>query len=210
MKHPFKVTTLTLAALVMLAYATHAYGQSNDVPSVVTVSLPGGGIVDIQINIYKNPSKNDGNKTLLAVHGLAHSGATFELLANEVFKKTGSDKIDRVLALNFPGRNGSGLPSNLQLLFGNLTVEDYTAVLLGVLDQLAKQINIESIVGHSMGGLIVQTAQNSLMSAGTSLKKEYGIKNVYLLAPSIPNPLPWLFVDSGAAGSQTRISQQFL
>src|SRR4030095_11560709 len=140
---------------------------------------------------------NDGNKTLLAVHGLAHSGSTFELLANDLFKKNGSDKKDRVLAPNFPGRNGSGLPSNLQ--FGNLTVEDYTAVLLGVLDQLAKQINIESIVGHSMGGLIVQTAQNSLRSAGTSLQKEYGIKNVYLLAPSIPNPLPWEFVESGTA-----------
>ena len=34
MKHPFKIITLTLAALVMLAYATHAYGQSHDVPSV--------------------------------------------------------------------------------------------------------------------------------------------------------------------------------
>jgi pimeloyl-ACP methyl ester carboxylesterase len=197
MKHPSKIITLTLAALVMLAYATHAYGQSNDVPSVVTVSLPGGGMVDIQINNYENPGKKDGTKTLLAVHGLAHTGATFELLANEVFKKTGSDKMDRVLALNFPGRNGSRLPSNLQ--FGNLTVEDYTAVLLGVLDQLAKQITIESIVGHSMGGLIVQTAQNNLRSAGTSLQKEYGIENVYLLAPSIPNPLPWLFVDSGEA-----------
>jgi pimeloyl-ACP methyl ester carboxylesterase len=131
----------------------------------------------------------------VAVHGLAHSGATFELLANEIFKKIGSDKIARVLALNFPGRNGSGLPSNLQ--FGNLTIEDYTAVLLGVLDQLAKQVNIESIVGHSMGGLIVQTAQNSLRTAGTSLRKKYGIQNVYLLAPSIPNPLPWLFADSG-------------
>ena len=55
MKHPFKIITLTLAALVMLAYATHAYGQLNDVPSVVTVSLPGGGMVDIQINNYENP-----------------------------------------------------------------------------------------------------------------------------------------------------------
>ncbi len=197
MKHPFRIITFTLAALVMLAYATHAYARSKDVPSLVSVSLPGGGIVDIQIDNFENPNKNGGNKTLLAVHGLAHTGATFEPLANEIFEKTGRDKIDRVLALNFPGRNGSGLPSNLQ--FGNLTVEDYTAVLLGVLDQLPKQINIESIVGHSMGGLIIQTAQNSLRSSGTSLQKEYGIKNVYLLAPSIPNPLPWLFVQSGAA-----------
>jgi pimeloyl-ACP methyl ester carboxylesterase len=206
MKHPLKLTTLTLATLVMLAYTPHAYGQSNDVPSIVTVFIPGGGIVDIQINNYENPSKNAGNKTLLAVHGLTHTGATFELLANEIFKKTGRDKIDRVLALNFPGRNGSGLPSNSQ--FGNLTVEDYTAVLLGVLDQLAKQVNIEGIVGHSMGGLIVQTAQNSLRSAGTSLRKEYGIKNVYLLAPPIPNPLPWLFADSGAGAdiAETLIS----
>jgi pimeloyl-ACP methyl ester carboxylesterase len=202
MKHPLKINTLTLAALVMVACAPHAY--ANDVPSVVTVSLPGGGVVDIQIDNYENPSQNDGTKTLLAVHGLAHSGATFELLANEVFKKTGSDKIDRVLALNFPGRNGSGLPSNVQ--FGDLTIEDYTTVLLGVLDQLAKQIKIESIVGHSMGGLIVQTAQNSLRSAGTSLQKEYGIENVYLLAPSIPNPLPGYLLTQG----QPRISPQFL
>ena len=199
MKHPFKVITFTLASLVMLAYAWHAYGQSNDVPIVVTVSLPGGGIVDIQVNNFENPHKNAGNKALLAVHGLAHTGATFEPLANELFKKTGSDKIDRVLALNFPGRNGSGLPSNLP--FGDLTVEDYTAVLLGVLDQLAKQIKIESILGHSMGGLIVQTAQNSLGFAGTSLQKEYGIQNVYLLAPAIPSPLPWLFAESGAGAA---------
>ena len=208
MKHPFKIITFTLAALVMLAYATHAYARSKDVPSLVSVSLPrGGGIVDIQIDNFENPRKNGGNKTLLAVHGLAHTGATFKPLAKELFKKTGRDKIDRVLALNFPGRNGSGLPSNPNLPFGNLTVEDYTAVLLGVLDQLPKQINIESIVGHSMGGLIIQTAQNSLRSSGTSLQKEYGIKNVYLLAPSIPiapsipNPLPWLFADSGAASA---------
>src|SRR5262245_30285057 len=207
MKHPFKIPTLALAALVMLAYATHAYGQSKDIPPIVTVSLPGGGIVDIQINNYENPSKNDGNKALLAVHGLAHTGATFEPLANDLFKKTGSDKIDRVLALNFPGRNGSGLPSNL--LFGELTVEDYTAVLLGVLDQLEKQINIESIDGHSMGGLLVQTSKNSLVSAGTSIQKEYGIKIVYLLAPSIPNPLPWLFVDSGAGSQITAILVSF-
>ena len=196
MKHPFEVIRLTLAALVTLACATQAYGKSTEVPSVVTVSLPGGGAVDIQVNNFENPNKNDGNKALLAVHGLAHTGATFELLANELFKKTGNDKIDRVLAFNFPGRNGSGLPSNL--LFGNLTVEDYTAVLLGVLDQLAKQIKIESILGHSMGGLIVQTAQNSLGFAGTSLQKEYGIQNVYLLAPAIPSPLRWLFAESGA------------
>jgi pimeloyl-ACP methyl ester carboxylesterase len=197
MNRPFKIIILTLAALVVLGYAAHASGQSNDIPSVVTVPLPGGGSVDIQIDIYDNPRKQSKNKTILAVHGLGHTGRTFEPLANELFKKTGSDKIDRVLALNFPGRNGSGLPSNVQ--FGNLTVEDYTAVLLGVLDQLPKQIKIEGIIGHSMGGLIVQTAQNRLILSGTSFQKEYGIKNVYLLAPSIPNPLPWLFADSGVA-----------
>ena len=60
----------------MLACATDAC--ANDVPSVVTVFLPGGGIGDIQINNYENPGQDAGTKTLLAVHGLAHSGATFE------------------------------------------------------------------------------------------------------------------------------------
>ena len=197
MKQPSKLIVFTLATLVMLACAAQTYAQSSDVPSVVSVSLRGGGMVDIAINNFENPNKNAGNKAILAVHGLAHTGATFDLLANELFKNSGNDKVSRVLALNFPGRNGSGVPSDVE--FGNLTVEDYTAVLLGVLDQLAKRTKIETIVGHSMGGLIVQTAQNSLRSSGTSLQKEYGIKNVYLLAPSIPNPLPWLFADSGAA-----------
>ena len=174
--------------------------QSNEVPPPITVSLPGDRSVEIQIDNYENPEKNDGNKALLTVHGLGHTGATFEPLAKELFKKTGSDKVDRVLALNFPGRNGSGLPPS-DLEFGSLSVEDYTAVLLGVLNELTKEIKIESILGHSMGALIIQTAQNTLVSNGTSLEREYGIKNVYLLAPSIPNPLPWLFADSGAAAA---------
>jgi pimeloyl-ACP methyl ester carboxylesterase len=196
MKHPLKITKLTLAALFILVCAPHAYAKLT-IPLLLSVSLPNGGIVDIQLDNYENPFTTAGNKTLLAVHGLGHTGKTFEPLVNELFKKSGADQIGRVLALNFPGRNGSGLPSNKQ--FGDLTIEDFTAILLGVLDQLQKQIKIEGVVGHSMGGLIVQTAQNRLISAGTSLQKKYGIENVYLLSPSIPNPLPWLFADSGAA-----------
>jgi pimeloyl-ACP methyl ester carboxylesterase len=197
MNNACKINTVTLAALVLLGFPTHIYARRAEVPSLISVSLPGGGTVDIRINNFENPLKSGGNKTLLVVHGLAHTGATFAPLAKELFKRTGKDKIGHVLAINFPGRNGSGLPSKPQ--FGNLTVEDYTAVLLGVLDQLPRQLNIETLVGHSMGGLIVQTAQNSLMAAGSSLERAYGIRNVYLLAPSIPNPLPWLFADSGAA-----------
>jgi pimeloyl-ACP methyl ester carboxylesterase len=203
MKHPLKIIKSTLAALVILACAPHAYAETT-VPFLFSVFLPGGGIVDIQLDNYENPTKDAGSKTLLAVHGLGHTGRTFEPLANRLFKKSGSDEIGRVLALNFPGRNGSGLPSNKH--FGDLTIEDFTAILIGVLDQLHTQrVRIESIVGHSMGGLIVQTAQNRLISTGTSLQKQYGIENVYLLSPSIPNPLPWLFADSGAASQIAEI-----
>jgi pimeloyl-ACP methyl ester carboxylesterase len=195
MRHA-KINGVTVAVLVLLAFPTHIYPRSREVPRILSVLLPGGGTVDIRIDEFKNPLKSAGNKTLLAVHGLAHTGATFEPLANELFKKKGRNKIARVLAINFPGRNGSGLPSTPP--FGDLTIEDYTAILLGVLDQLPRQLNIETLVGHSMGGLIVQTAQNSLRATGTSLEQAYGIKNVYLLAPSIPRPLPWLFAESGA------------
>ena len=197
MKHSFKIESFLLAALVILVCTTHANAKFKDVPSLVSVFLLDGGIVDIRLDRIENTRKNAGNKTLLAIHGLGHTGKTFEPLANELFKNSGRNKIACVLALNFPGRSGSGLPSSKQ--FGGLTVEDYTSILLGVLDQLPKKIKIESIVGHSMGGLITLMAQNSLISNGTSLQKEYGIKNVYLIAPSVPNPLPWLFADSGAA-----------
>jgi pimeloyl-ACP methyl ester carboxylesterase len=195
MKHASNINTVTLAALVLLAFPTPVYARAREVPSVVSVSLPGGGTVDIRLDNFENPLKSAGNKTLLAVHGLAHTGATFRPLANELFKRKDRNQIGRVLAINFPGRNGSEFPSKPR--FGELTVEDYTAILLGVLDQLPRQLNIETLVGHSMGGLIVQTAQHNLRAAGSSLEKAYGIKNVYLLAPSIPSPLPWLFAESG-------------
>jgi pimeloyl-ACP methyl ester carboxylesterase len=188
-----KVFYSIVSILIMVACAAPAYAQSRD-DLRFNVTLPGGGTVDIQMDIFVNPSKNAGSKTLLAVHGLAHTGATFGPLANELFKQTGNDKVKRVLAINFPGRNGSGVPSNL--LFGNLTIEDYKAVLLGVLDLLPKQIKIETIVAHSLGALIVQLAQDDLVSSGTSLQKEFGIKNVYLLAPSLPSPITWSFAAS--------------
>jgi hypothetical protein len=65
MKHPLKIVALALAALVMLAYATYVDAKSKDVPSLVSVSLPGGGMVDIRIDNCENPSKNRRNKTLL-------------------------------------------------------------------------------------------------------------------------------------------------
>jgi hypothetical protein len=138
MRHASKINGVTLAAFVLLAFPTHVYPRSREVPTVVSVRLPGGGTVDIGIDDFENPLKSAGNKTLLAVHGLAHTGKTFEPLANELFKAAGRNKIGRVLAINFPFRNGSGLPSKPQ--FGDLTVEDYTAILLGVLDQLPRQL----------------------------------------------------------------------
>jgi hypothetical protein len=64
MKHALKLMTVTLATLVMLAYTPHGYARSNDVPSVVTVSVPGVGLVDIQINRYENLVKTLETKRL--------------------------------------------------------------------------------------------------------------------------------------------------
>ena len=48
-----------------------------------------------------------------------------------------------------------------------------------------------------MGGLVVQLAQQRLLDAGSSLH-DLGIDRAILLAPAIPEALPWGFRDAGA------------
>ncbi|MDI1446098.1 alpha/beta hydrolase [Polyangium sp. 6x1] len=133
------------------------------------------------------------------LHGLAHTGDTFRPLAEAVFA---DQKLDasRAVLLNLPGHDGSSLPQGI--LFGALTLDDYVATLTGSLDALlALGFRTDVLVGHSMGGELIELAQNELIADGTSLRARFDVEDVVLLAPSIPNPLSWSLADNGTGAA---------
>src|SRR6185437_4932906 len=121
--------------------------------------------------------------------------STLEGLGQAIFASDGDQGHDgeracRFISIDLPGHGESSLPTGT--LFGDLSLEDYSAAVLGTLDRLADQgIKTTTLVGHSMGGAVVLLTQQSLVSNGSSLRDAYGVKHAVLLAPAAwPQGIP--------------------
>jgi pimeloyl-ACP methyl ester carboxylesterase len=158
------------------------------------VALRGTGAVQIHASVFASGAKV--GETVLAVHGLAGTGFTFRPLADAIFAdRTLKTKIARVVAIDMPWHGDSGLPANLPngAKFGDLAIEDNVSVIIQSIMTL-KALNLAPTIaiGHSMGGLEVQVAQQALLAQGSSFAK-LGIRGVVLLAPVPPHGLPWVY-----------------
>lgn len=127
----------------------------------------------------------------LAIHGGTYAAASWRPYAQAL----GSDHC--VLAVDLPGRGGSSLPDGLS--FGALDLDDYVTAVLRVLERLETlDIEPETILGHSMGGTLVQMLQQRLVAEGTNLEHRFDIREAILVAPDLPAEAPWALGDSGA------------
>ncbi|EMN01646.1 alpha/beta hydrolase domain protein [Leptospira noguchii str. 2007001578] len=100
--------------------------------------------------------------------------------------------------MDLPGHGGSTMtkgtaayPSNIS----ELSVQNYEEATRALLDAMPSTMIWPdlptTIVGHSIGGLVVQLLQNKLKSQNSSLFKRYSITSTILIASDIPYPLPW-------------------
>jgi pimeloyl-ACP methyl ester carboxylesterase len=163
------------------------------------VPLRPGVTVDLNLEVFSSPRRCCLGKTVFAVHGVANTAAAWEAMATELLShELKGPRICRVVALDLPGHGGSGLPNGL--LFGQLLLDDYVAAVINSLERLrALKIRPRTLVGHSMGGAILQQVQQALKDQGSSLFRRFRVTRVVLLAPAITRPLPWSLADSGAA-----------
>lgn len=145
---------------------------------------------------YRNTSFiQSGIKNVLCVHGFGDTSTIFEPLAKQLILK---GKANNVYILDLPGHGGSTMtkgtaahPSNIS----ELTVQNYEEATRALLDTMPSTMIWPdlptTIVGHSIGGLVVQLLQNKLKSQNSSLFKRYSITKTVLIASDIPYPLPW-------------------
>ena len=174
------------------------------------VELRSGVTADINVLVLQNSDRRchnghrgHGSKSIIALHGLANTANTWKPLAAELFSDNPiGPEICRILAINLPGRGYSSLPKGeAGLSFGELTLDDHTQAVIGTLERIRQAaFHPETIMAHSQGGLITQMVQQALLTNGSSLRAEFGVKKVFLMAPIAPAAVPWYFANPEVGG----------
>lgn len=156
------------------------------------VSVRESGAAALSATVYRNSRR--GYLSVLALHGLAETAASFEPLASAIFRdRSLGRRVAQVTALDLIGHGRSGFPESLPagVTFGQLTIDDNVSVVLQVLEQLHRERRSPQVIlAHSMGGLTIQAVQQVLLDSGSSLAA-LGVRQVILLAPVPPRDRPW-------------------
>jgi pimeloyl-ACP methyl ester carboxylesterase len=175
------------AFMALPAQAAHPLSSDITLPAV---ALRPGVTADLHVRLFTNGDHACHGRVALAVHGMLHTANTWDRFAEALFEDNPAGrKMCRIFALNMPGHGGSGLPDGIS--FGELTIEDYVTALLGTLDRLAElRVRPDTLFGHSLGGLVIQAAQQRLIGQGTNFRGAYGIKNAVLFASAAPVQIP--------------------
>lgn len=148
---------------------------------------------DVHVRFFVNESFpcRGRSRTALAVHGINHTAATWEKLAEAFFQGGRNQQLCRVAALDLPGHGESGIPDPSVLPFGQMLVEDNVGTVQGVLDRLAEVGFMPRILmGHSQGTLTLQLLQETLRREGTTLVDRYGVTDVVFFGTQGPREAP--------------------
>jgi pimeloyl-ACP methyl ester carboxylesterase len=178
-------------------------------PSVHDVFLDGvelrpGVTAKIHLRILSNPRGDGGHRAIVAVPGACCTANALVALGETVLASSddndGGERARWYIAVDLPGHGES--PPPVGALFGELSLADYVAAVLGTLDRLkSREIETTTLIGHSMGGGVVLLTQQTLVSRGSSLRKAYGVKHVIGLAPgSYPPGVPCSMRDNPQFG----------
>jgi hypothetical protein len=200
------VATMLACGLAMMALA-----QSKTDYNVLIedIEFQPGVTIDINVNAYVNEgATKSGAVQIFAIEGMAHTANCWIPFAQELFTQgLQGNAVSEFFAIDMPGRGGSGFPQGFNPVSGtnfklaDMYLEDYLAVIRAAIHHLNAMpgVQIDIIMGHSLGGLEVILLQDLLISEGSNIRQEFGIKQAILLAPAIPAPLPWGFLGGGAA-----------
>jgi pimeloyl-ACP methyl ester carboxylesterase len=181
-----------IAPLLMLIVSLVATAASAQQEIQFNVNVT-GGTAPVKVTVYTNPNANAAAATVLAVHGFTETGAVWKPLTDALFAHPATKaRVKRMILLDLPGHGKSPIPTLASGLFGNLTIYDNVSVIIQAIDILrAQNLGPRVLMGHSMGGLEIQSAQEQLLVQGSSLQK-HGVLRAILFAPvPVANITAW-------------------
>ena len=185
-----KPLAVTLACFVALVASAASAQQDIAFPAGVT-----GGSTTISMTVYENANASPLAATVLAVHGFTETAKSWVPLKDALFSYPQTkQRVKRFIALDLTGHGKSPIPDlSPNNLFGNLTIYDNVGVIIQAIDYLRSQgMGPRVVMGHSMGGLELQSAQETLLSQGSSLAK-HGVLRAILMAPvPVANISAWM------------------
>jgi pimeloyl-ACP methyl ester carboxylesterase len=173
---------LLTASLLCSLFTSSAFANAPATDVYFDVAVRGTGSATIHGDIFNNPSGR-GVTTVLAVHGFTEVGSMWKPLADAIFADPALGKaVKRIVALDMIGHGESSMPTLPSgTKFGDLLIEDNVSVVIQSIDILrARGLGAQVIMGHSMGGLEVQAAQEALLASNSSLAK-HGIFGAVLV-----------------------------
>jgi pimeloyl-ACP methyl ester carboxylesterase len=176
-----------LAAALLLSALCVPQVHAAPVDFSFPVTLRGTGSATIHASIYNNPA-NRGATTILAVHGFTERATMFEPLANAIFADSIlKGAVKRIISIDLVGHGTSSNPTlPAPTKYADLLIEDNISVVIQSIDKLrAANMGPQVIMGHSMGGLAIQGAQEALLASNSSLKQK-GVLGAILIA-AVPN-----------------------
>jgi pimeloyl-ACP methyl ester carboxylesterase len=177
----------TLAAATLLSVLYTGAVQAAPVDYSFDAVLRQTGHATIHASIYNNP-QNKGVTTILALHGFTERATMFEPLANAIYADSVlKQAVKRIISIDLVAHGDSSpptLPNGLK--YGDLLIEDNISVLIQSIDKLrSANMGPQVVIGHSMGGLAIQGAQEALLAQNSSLA-QHGVLGAILIA-AVPN-----------------------
>jgi pimeloyl-ACP methyl ester carboxylesterase len=152
-----------------------------------------GGVSEICADVHTNTAAPAAGSTILAVHGFTETAETWVPLKDALFADSKLKKVvRRVIAIDLPGHGDSEAPVGLPGgKFGDLTINENVSIVIQAIDILRAQgLGSRVLMGHSMGGLAVQGAQEALLAGGSSLA-QHGVFRAILVAPVPTSSANW-------------------
>lgn len=156
----------------------------------------------LNVRYIDNAANAPAGKTLLFVHGFTGTARTMDnLMTALVTDNKTKTLVKAVYAVDLPGHGASPYPTS-DPKFGQLTLQDYADALISLIGtfknpDLGYNIPIDVLAGHSMGGIIIQKAEQSLRP--DSSLKAFGVDKILLLASTMPAQVGWEFADDNKA-----------
>jgi pimeloyl-ACP methyl ester carboxylesterase len=196
MMAPIRCGTLLVGMLVLGGCWEPLDVGADGTPGIMLedVQFEPGITVDTFVNVYGDvegfDSVHDLRHCQLALHGGVFAAAAWRPYAEALGEG------ECVLVADMPVRGNSGVPEGGQL--GDLDLFSYRDALIEVMDRLDEaKLKPRVILGHSMGGTLLQMIQQRLVDEGSSLHDRYRIDEAVLVASDLPAEVPWALGDSG-------------